>query len=134
MNSYVKQSGLARNICSVGDCVFLSSWSVLSLFEYLTARKAYCSDTHQNPCTKCSGMLEVANSILKQGYCILSDAFRLVSPTVKCTADHARRKFLQIMPLACIRIGDPLKVNYNKLGAIINALLSTHCCKDSRFS
>ena len=108
MNSYVKQSGLARNICSVGDCVFLSSWSDLSLFEYLTARKAYCSDTHQNSFTKCSGMLEVASIILEQGYCILSDAFRLVSPTVKYTADHAKRKFLQ-MPLACIRIGDLLK-------------------------
>ena len=86
-------------------------------------------------------MLKVANTILEQGYCTLSDAFRLASPTVKYTAEHARRKLLQ-MPLVCIRIGDPSKgqsfsilmerfpgTDYTKLGGIINGLLSAQCCK-----
>lgn len=84
-------------------------------------------------------MLKVANVVLEQGYCTLSEAFKLASPMVKYTAEHARRKLLQ-MPLICIRIGDPQKgqscsilmekfpgTNYSKLGGIINGLVSTQC-------
>ena len=49
------------------------------------------------------GMLKVGNIVLEQGYCTLPDAFQLASPTVKYTAERARRKLLQ-MPLACIRV------------------------------
>ena len=86
-------------------------------------------------------MLKVAITILEQGYCTLSDAFSLASPMVKYTAEHVRRKLLQ-MPLICIRIGDPSKgqsfsilmerfprTDYTKLGGIINGLLSAQCCK-----
>ena len=90
--------------------VYVSSVNDLSLFEYLSARTAYCRDAHTDPCNKCSGMLKVANTTLEQG-CTLSDAFRLASPMVKYTAEHAGRKLLQ-MPLVCIRIGDPCSSCY----------------------
>ena len=84
-------------------------------------------------------MLKVANVILQQGYCTLSEAFKLVSPMVRYTAEHARRRLLQ-MPLICIRIGEPQKgqsfsilmekfpgTDYSKLGGIINGLVLTQC-------
>ena len=140
---YVEQSIVAHNVSQVGDCVYISSVTGLSLFEYLSARTAYCNDTHTNPCSKCSGMLKVAKIVLEQGYCTLSDAFRLASPMVKYTAEHARRKLLQ-MPLTCIRIGDPSKgqsfsilmeqylgTDYAKLGGITNGLLKAQCYEGS---
>ena len=45
---------------------------------------------------------------INQGYCTLSEALKLVSPTVKYTTEHARIKLLQ-MSLVSIRVGDPLK-------------------------
>ena len=57
------------------------------------------------PCKKCNGMLTVAQIVLDNGYCMLSEAFKTVSPEVKYTAEHARRKLLQ-MPLVSINIGE----------------------------
>ena len=57
------------------------------------------------PCKKCNGMLTVAQIVLDNGYCMLSEAFKTVSPGVKYTAEHARRKLLQ-MPLVSINIGE----------------------------
>ena len=79
-------------------------------------------------------MITVGKIVLEQGYCVLSEAFKLASPRVKYTAEKARRKFLQ-MPLVSIRISDPSKrhsfsilmevfpgMNYCKLGVILNGL------------
>ena len=110
----------------------------VSLFEYLTARRAHCAVRYTNPCSKCLGMLKVGNIVLEQG---LPDAFQLASPTVKYTAERARRKLLQL-PLACIRVGDPSKgqsfsilmekfsgTDYGELGGIVNGLLAVHSQK-----
>jgi len=64
----------------------------------------------------------------------LSDAFRIVSPTVGYTAERARRKLLQ-MPLAAVRIGQASAgnsltlllefcphVSYTKVRLIMNAM------------
>lgn len=76
----------------------------------------------------------LGKAVLEQGYCILAEAFKLASPGVKYTAEHARRKFLQ-MPLISIRIGDPSRgqsfsilmetfagMDYSKVGLILNGL------------
>ena len=85
------------------DTVHVSLLSGLTLTEYITARSEHCSNAHAQPCIGCSTMLQVADAILKEGYCALSQAYSIVSPDVEYTAQHARRKFLQ-MPLACLRI------------------------------
>ena len=79
-------------------------------------------------------MIIVGKAVLEQGYCILEEAFKLASPSVKYTAEHARRKFSQ-MPLISIHIGDPSSrqsfsilmekfagMDYSKVGLILNGL------------
>ena len=113
--------------------MYISSNSGLSLTEYTFARDVHCSSTHTSPCSGCSGMLKVARTIIDQGFCSLHNGFNLVSPEVKYTAEHARRK----LPIISVRIGDPKKgnslmilmekfygTNYPKLGAILNGLVS----------
>lgn len=81
-----------------------------------------------------NGLSMVGKSVLEEGYCILSEAFRLASPRVKYMAERARRKFLQ-MSLVAIRIGDPTRgqsfsifmemfpgINHSKMGMILHGL------------
>lgn len=118
----------------MSDCVVVSCVSGLSLLEYITAVGANCSANHAKPCSVCNSLVVVGQSVLNNGYCVLSDAFRLVSPLVKYTAEHAIRKFLQML-LVCVRIGDPTKglsfsilmerfpgLDYSKIGMIFNGL------------
>ena len=51
-------------------------------------------------------MLSVAHSVIKEGYCMLSQAFKLAFPHQVYKTDIARQRFLQ-MPVACIRVGTP---------------------------
>jgi len=77
-------------------------------------------------------LIIVGKAVLEQGYCILAKAFKLASPSVKYTTEHARRKFSQ-MPLISIRIGDPSRgksfsifmekfagMDYSKVGLTLN--------------
>ena len=120
-----------RRVC---DSVVMSCVTGLSLLEYITALDAHCLATHAKPCSVCNGLSMVGRSVLEEGYCILSEAFRLAPPRVKYTAEHARRKFLQ-MPLVAVRIGDPTRgqsfsslmemfpgIDYSKMGMILHSL------------
>ena len=51
-------------------------------------------------------MLQVATTVFQEGFCVLSSAFKTVSPTVKYQTDTARRLLLQ-MPLVSVRVGSP---------------------------
>ena len=78
----------------------------------------HCQNSHTFQCIKCERFInvskkvlkevlkEVFKEVLKEGYCLLSEAFRIVAPDVKYIAEHARRLLLQ-MPLVAVRIGDP---------------------------
>ena len=68
---------------------------------------------------------------------MLSEAFRIVAPDIKYTAEHARRLLLQ-MPLVAVRIGDPKKgtsfvilmekipgTDYFKMGSILTGLANS---------
>ena len=139
MSCYVEQKNVqlrnAEKQHRVCDCVYVSRISGLSLSEYVAARAAHCSTNHARPCCSgCDGLLMVGKTVLEQGYCSLSEAFKLASQGVKYTAEHARRKFLQ-MPLVSIRIGDPSRgqsfsilmemfpgMDYSKVGVILNGL------------
>ena len=87
------------------------------------------------PCSVCEGLITVGKSVLENGYILLSEAFKLASPGVKYSAEHARRKLLQL-PLVAIRIGNPVRgqafsiliemfsgVDYSRLGIILNSLV-----------
>ena len=123
----------------VSDCVYVSS--VTDLLSIYLPEQHIVVLPIRILAISVKGMLKVANIVLEQGYCTLSDAFRSTSPMVKYMAEHARRKMLQ-MPLTYIRIGDPSKgqsfsilmekfpgTDYAKLGGIINGLASAQCYK-----
>ena len=58
-----------------------SQFEGLSLENYVLAREAYCAEYHQQPCQNCLGMLNIANTILKEGFWKMKDAFH-------CLAEH----------------------------------------------
>lgn len=134
---YLEQKYVLRNTEKqrrVCNCVYASLITGLSLSEYVAARVAHCSANHDRPCSGCDALITVGKAVLEQGYCILAEAFKLASPGVKYTAEHARRKFLQ-MPLISIRIGDPSRgqsfsilmetfagMDYSKVGLILSGL------------
>ena len=71
-----------------------------------------CDNKHNQPCVVCSGMIDVAQTVLDKGFLKLKSAFKMVSPDITYTALHARRKLLQI-PLVSLGIGDQSKGNYS---------------------
>ena len=123
-----------HRVIFVCDSVYMSQFSKLNLREYMLARKQYCAQKHLQPCLDCSNFLSVAEVIVKEGSCILKDAYELVSPFVKYTTERARRMLFQ-MPLVSIRIGRPvvglsytlllercLGVDYSKVSLVMNRL------------
>ena len=119
----------------VCDSVYTSCISGLSLSECIAALAAHCSSIHAKPCCACNGLIMVGKTVLEKGYIVLSEAFRLASPDVKYSAEHARRKFLQV-PLVAIRIGNPARgqsssvlmemfsgMDYSQLGRLLNNLV-----------
>ena len=83
----------------------MSSFTNVSLSKYVSLRKEFCANKHNTPCSKCASFLTIAHSILKDGYVVMSEAFRNTFPHIKYTAEAARRKLFQ-MPLVCIVVGD----------------------------
>ena len=117
------------------DNVYTTNFHNLSLLEYIHAHSIYCSSKHTQPCTECTAMLSIANTILDDGYAKLSSSFRTAFPALTYKADIARQKVLQ-MPLVCIRFGTPKEgtsswflfeymegVNYNKFACFAEALV-----------
>ena len=106
---YQEQSKL--NLCNkkkqmIATNVYVTLFKGLSLTEYIQARKFFCQSTHCQPCLKCTNMIQVASSVLKDGYMLLSFAFKKAYPTQTYKSDIAILRFLQ-MPLAAVRIGTP---------------------------
>ena len=131
----IYSSNLKRKLSDpiVLDGVYVSCFNGLSLKDYICVRRIYCL-TYHAACTVCNSMITVAQSVLEDGYCLLSNAFSIVSPGVKYSAEKARRKLLQ-MPLVSICIGNPAKgksfmvllehiegVDYSKFSLVINGL------------
>ena len=132
VNKYLSQK-LSSHPIQVSSHIYKSSVN-LSLQEYILARRSVCAKSHRPPCTECDSLLNTAQSIIDNGYLILSEAFRNVFPGIKYSAEVARRRFLQ-MPLVSIVVGDPstgrslsyllecqMGVNYQA----IQQLLSSH--------
>lgn len=128
---------MQRDMAKVSESVYISLFEGLSLTEYITVRKAYWSCNHKSPCTLREKLLLVASTVVKEGYVSLPQAFSIVSPNVRYTAEKARKKLLQ-MPLVAVCVGDPCKgksftlllehysrVNYSKMSLVINGLIST---------
>lgn len=78
----------------------------ISLKKYVQIRKSFCSKKHCTPCIDCDALLGVAETILEYGFCVQSEAFKHAYPSVRYSAEVARRKLLQ-MPLVSIMVGDP---------------------------
>ena len=139
VSTYVDESKYSdqrmKDICSgVSVCCYSS----VSLGDYALERSEFCSRTHHQPCRKCSELLKVANTILKEGFITLREAYQLVSPNTKYDTEKAKRMLLQL-PLASIRVGQPnsgtaftllvehqQSVDYDKLSVMINSLLNVH--------
>ena len=78
----------------------------MSLSEYHVVLTKHCLSPHTQPCSNCSGMLQVAMLILKEHFCLLHKAFTIISSTVKYSSEQAISKLLKI-PLVSITIGMP---------------------------
>ena len=61
----------------------------LSLHEYILARKNVCTRNYSTPCTECDSLLNIAQTIIDNGYAVLSEAFRNAFPGIKYTAEVA---------------------------------------------
>ena len=70
--------------------------------EYVVARSNHCHVCHSQPCLQCT-KLSVAARILEDGFCMLSEGFKLAFPDHVCKSDVALQRLLQ-MPLAAVRI------------------------------
>jgi len=123
--------------------VYVSGICGLNLCDYISACTANCVRLHKAPCDKCTDVLTVAKLVLDNGYCLLSEAFKTVSPEVKYTAEHATHKLLQ-MPLVSINIGEQSKgrffailmgkhsdTDYLKLSRIFNGLVLKQSSSDT---
>ncbi len=113
--------------------MYVTLFRGMSLSEYITARSPYCMCHHPNPvCGKCKTMLNVAQTVLENGYVRLSVDFKSAFPSQKYETDIALQRFLQ-MPLACVKV-QKLQlwflvefkegVDYLKLVSFVEAL----CC------
>ena len=78
----------------------------MSLAEYVLALPVYCAAKHREDCAECSGLLQVANTVLENGFMKLSDAHCCAFPYVSYHSHNAKRRFLR-MPLAALRVGLP---------------------------
>ena len=88
------------------DNVYISLFRGLSLNEYVDARNNHCNIYHSQPCLECSKLLSIAAQILEDGFCMLSEGFKVAFPNQVYKSDIALQRLLQ-MPLAAIRIGTP---------------------------
>ena len=122
---------LMHKVC---DGVYISL-NKMSLPHYIKSRQEYCHRYHKIPCITCQKFISVALLILKDGLCLLPDAFNIVSPDIKYTTEKARRKLLQ-MPLIAITIGNAASgksftilleycrnVDYFRMHSIINRIV-----------
>ena len=66
-------------------------------------QEEFCKDVHKCGTCECTSMLQIATTIMNEGFLSLKEAYTKHFPSVKYKSDHARRRLLQ-MPLACVRI------------------------------
>ena len=68
----------------------------LTLSEYVKAKKEFCKDVHKYGTCDCISMLQIATTILNEGFLSLKQAYTKHFPSVKYKTDHARRRLLQM--------------------------------------
>ena len=138
LDIYLEQTSkklICNQVQKQGDSVYITNFRYLSLLEYIDARSVYCGSKHTQPCTECTAMFSIANTVVNDGYAKLSSSFKSAFPSLTYKADIARQKVLQ-MPLVCIRFGTPKDgtsawflfeyiegVNYNKFACFAEALV-----------
>jgi len=84
-------------------------------------------------------MLKVVTIVLRDGFCLLSSAFKVASPNSKYQTDTARRLLLQ-MPLVSVCVGNPSSgksftlliegMDFAKVGLILNHLTTSFASSD----
>ena len=103
-----------------------------------------CARLHQR-CKLCPPLLKVAQTVLKDGFCTLRQAFDMTSANIPYDTNHAKQKHLQL-PLAAIRIGKPGSgtaftlllehyhgVDYKKMSVVLNGMVAHSQSDCSRF-
>ena len=106
LHNYIKHMSTHTQPIIYSEDVHITSLYSLSLEEYVNVRFLVCKAEHLS-CTECPSMLQIADDIIVNGHCRLSDSFRKAFPSVPYKTDIARRKVLQ-MPLVSIRLRDEL--------------------------
>lgn len=129
----------SNEVQKLADNVYATNFRRLSLHDYIHTRSLYCNTQHMQPCSECTGMLSIANTVARNGYCRLSVSFKKAFPTLSYKTDIARQRVLR-MPLACIRLGSTEKgtsawylteyiegVNYQKFACFAETLVRSEC-------
>ena len=66
----------------------------ISVTKYMVARFESCLTMPKQPCMDCTRMLQVAQAVAKHGHMSLSEAFNIISPGIKYSAESTRGKLL----------------------------------------
>ena len=104
VDRYLMQKS-STHLIQVTPTIYKSS-VYLNQNKYILARKTVCTRNHSTSCTECSSLLNIAQTVIDNGYTVLSEAFGNTFPGIKYTAKVARRRLLQ-MPLVSIVVGIP---------------------------
>ena len=97
------QSQALSEYISVSNNVFMSKFQGLTLAEYCTARRHYCSQNHNTTCKSCNSKIQAAQMIVEGVILPMSTVSKKVFPAVTYLSVNAKRRLLQ-MPAVAIRI------------------------------
>ncbi len=75
-------------MCS--ENIYVTNFQSLSLKDYIIARSLFCEVEH-SLCAECPSMLLIAETVISDGHCKLSDSFKKAFPSVPYKTDIARR-------------------------------------------
>ena len=79
VSSYRKQR--RKMLCqNHSENCYVSCNPGLSLQQYMIAQESDYLERHKQPCSLCNGLLSTADKVLKDGYILLSEAFRSAFP------------------------------------------------------
>ena len=103
LQTFIQNKHLSgSNYKRLSSKISISNFNKLSLFDYCTARREYCTIYHPPQCFLCPAMIKVANLVIEAGVCSLHSVFKAAFPSVTYHTMNAKRKLLQ-MPLVAFQ-------------------------------
>ena len=103
LQTFIQNKHLSgSNYKRLSSKISISNFNKLSLFDYCTAHREYCTIYHPPQCFLCPAMIKAANLVIEAGVCSLHSVFTAAFPSVTYHMMNAKRKLLQ-MPLVAFQ-------------------------------